>query len=92
MFEFLKSTFKQFDGQKKKSEDRSAAEDTQSSSQDEVNENRDIFVDPVIKRLKEAKVNARRTFSMPCLLLEITNQYLPICIRFCRRTFWIYTM
>lgn len=64
MFEFLKSTFKKFDGQKKKSEDKSAAEDTQSSSQDETIENRDVFVDPVIKKLKEAKVNARRSFSM----------------------------
>lgn len=66
MFEFLKSTFKKFDGQKKKSEDKSATEDTQSSSQDEIIENRDIFVDPVIKKLKQAKVNAIATISMPC--------------------------
>lgn len=67
MFEFLKSTFKKFDDQKKKSEDKSAAEDTQSSSQDEVIENRDIFVDPVIKKLKEAKVDAiaKRSNAMP---------------------------
>lgn len=61
MFEFLKSTFKKFEGQKK-SEEKSGAEDTQSSSQDELLEARDIFVDPVIKKLKEAKVNATAHF------------------------------
>lgn len=55
MFEFLKSAFKKFDDQKK-SEEKSV-EDTQSSSQDELIENKDIFVDPVIKKLKGAKVN-----------------------------------
>lgn len=55
MFEFLKSAFKKFDDQKK-SEEKSV-EDNQSSSQDELIENKDIFVDPVIKKLKEAKVN-----------------------------------
>lgn len=55
MFEFLKSTFKKCADQKKSEEKN--GEDTQSSSQDELIEHRDIFVDPVIKKLKEAKVN-----------------------------------
>lgn len=54
MFEFLKA-FKKRENQKKS--DEKSGEDSQSSSQDEVIASRDIFVDPVIKKLKNAKVN-----------------------------------
>lgn len=55
MFQMLKAKFRKFDDHKK-SHDKSS-ESTKSSSQEEAAASRDIFVDPVIKKLKNAKVN-----------------------------------
>lgn len=52
MFELLKA-FKKCDDPKKSDE----KSESQGSSQDEAIASRDIFVDPVIKKLKEAKVS-----------------------------------
>lgn len=87
MFEFLRSTFKKCADQKK-SEEKSG-EDTQSSSQDESIENRDVFVDPVIKRLKEAKVNLAVHLQCFRFYFEANAHFL---FYFCARMYWTYIM
>lgn len=91
MFEFLKSTFKKFDDQKKSVEKSGAEDTTQSSSQDELIETRDIFVDPVIKKLKEAKVKCP-PYSIQCHEFLNVPLFYFACFFVLVRMYWIYTI
>lgn len=54
MFEILKSTLKKNDEYQTNKSEENSGDDSQNSSQEEFK--RDILVDPVIKKLKKAKV------------------------------------